>query len=410
MSWQTLTAARTEDVWDALGRHVSAAGPRELPIAEALESVLACDVCARFDIPPFDRALMDGYAVRTADFAAQPATLRDLGLVQADSDTSCAVTSGTCRRINTGAPLPLGADAVVMVERSHELADGRITLDDAPAPGQYIGHQGQLARTGDVIVRGGTRVSPGTAAGLAAAGITHATVFPRPLVALLSTGSELVPPGQTLQPGQIPESNSVALRGLIDAAGGQAAPLGHCPDEPAALRAACERGLKHDLFCVTGGVSKGTHDLVPGTLEQLGVEWLVAGIHLQPGKPTRIGRGPDGGWVVGLPGNPVSCVVIFHLFVQCILDGLRGLPVRRPPHLVGRLETDLPANGDRPRYQPAEWSTTPDGGVRLSPMLWRGSGDPFALISVNALAWRPQHAGPSPRGDTIQFVPLERPR
>jgi molybdopterin molybdotransferase len=261
-----------------------------------------------------------------------------------------------------------------------------------------------------LLVRAGTRIGPGAVAALVAGGIDRVTIFKRPAVALLSTGDEVVRAGRELKPGQIYDSNSVVLRELIGAAGGEAIGLGRCPDEPDRLKQAVAQGLEHDVLCIVGGMSKGTHDLVPAVLEELGVRWVVSGLNLKPGKPTRIGRAESGCWVVGLPGNPVSCAVCFLLFAHVILEGLQGLPVRRPPHLRGRTDADLPPNGARPMYQPAEWLVGADGGVQVSPLLWRGSGDPFGLALANALIHRPANAPAAPRGQTVDFVPFDRPR
>jgi len=142
----------------------------------------------------------------------------------------------------------------------------------------------------------------------------------------------------------------------------------------------------------------------------LGVRWLVNGARLRPGKPLRIGHSETGCWVLGLPGNPVSCAVCFLLFGRVVLEGLQGLPVGKPPHVAGSLEADLPAGGERPIYQPAEWSAGSDGEVYLSPLVWRGSGDPFGMAIANALLYRAAGAPAAPRGETVRFIPLDLPR
>ena len=410
MDFDTIEAATPDQIWEALRAHVQPGQRRELPVEESIGSVLARDARCAHDFPPFDRAIMDGYAVRVSDFAGGQARLRNVGLVRAGSEDLHPLQAGTCVQINTGAPIPTGADAVVMVEHSREADGGFVEFADEPEPGQHIDRQASLVKADELLVRAGTRITAGGLAGLVAGGARRVAVFARPRVAQLSTGDELIEHGEDLREGQIYDSNSIALEELIRLAGGEGVMFGRCPDEPAALRASLELGLANDLLCITGGMSRGTHDLVPGLLEELGVRWLVKGAHLKPGKPLRIGRAATGCWVAGLPGNPVSCAVCFLLFVARLLEGLQGLAVCKPPHLAGYLEADLPANGERPMYQPAEWSAGGDGEVRVSPLVWRGSGDPFGLAIANALLYRAASAPAAPRGETVYFIPLDLPR
>ncbi|MFQ5805510.1 MAG: molybdopterin molybdotransferase MoeA [Phycisphaerae bacterium] len=410
MEFETLEAATPDQVWEILCGHVQAGRQRELPVEETIGCVLACDARSVHDFPPFDRAVMDGHAVRVADFEKGKTRLRNVGLVRAGAEGLGPLEAGTCIQINTGAAVPPGADAVVMVEKSRETGNGFVEFEDEPDLEQFIDRQASLIKVNDLLVRAGTRISAGTLAALVAGGVKRVTVFARPRVAQLSTGDELVEQGKELKESQIHDSNSIALEELIRQAGGETVMVGRCPDDPSALRASLELGLANDLLCITGGMSKGTHDLVPGLLEELGVRWLVVGAHLKPGKPMRIGRSESGCWVVGLPGNPVSCTVCFLLFARGLLEGLQGLPMGKPPHVAGSLEADLPANSERPMYQPAEWSAAPSGEVRVSPLVWRGSGDPFGMASANALIYRAGNAPAAPRGETVHFIPLDLPR
>ena len=410
MDFQTIEAPEPRDIWDALRRCVQPGRVQEIPVEDSLDAVLASDARSAHDFPLFDRAVMDGYAVRSADLDGERTRLRDVGLVRAGADAVAPLGPLTCARINTGAPVPAGADAVVMVERTREIEDGLVELADKPQAGQFIDPRGSLIGSGDVVLRAGARIGHGALAALVAAGVKRVSVFAPPRVAQLSTGDELVAGGAELEPGQIYDSNSVVLTGLIRDAGGVTAAPEWCPDEPAALRAAIELGLSSDVLCVMGGMSRGTHDLVPQLLEELGVRWLVNGARLKPGKPMRIGLAPTGCWVMGLPGNPVSCAVCFVLFGRTIIDRLRGLTGAPPPHLSGRLEADMPAVGDRHMYQPAEWSAGDGGEVLVTPLVWRGSGDPFGLATANALIYRKDRALKSRRGEAVRFVPLSVPR
>lgn len=409
-----LTNASARQVWDLLTDFVRAAPSSVRPLEQVLGATLAEDVRAESDFPPFDRAVMDGYAVRSVDFEGGPRAVNVAGLARAGGEAMNALDRETCAQINTGAPVPPGADAVVIVENSRPVAGEpaaplRVYLDDRPRAGQHIERRGNIVKKGDLLIRGGARIGPGELATVAAGGRRELRVFDAPAVALLSTGDELVAPGEAPGPGRIIDSNSIALAGCVRDAGGKATLLGRCPDEPHRLEQRLRDALRHPVACVAGGMSKGTHDLVPAALEALGVTWLVESLRLKPGKPTRIGRGPQGQWVVGLPGNPVSCVVCFLLFVRPILEGLSGRPPAPPPHFSGMLNADLPANGSRPMYQPAEWRAGPRGEVMVTPNPWRGSGDPFGLCGANALLYRAENAMPAARGDQVLFIPFGLP-
>jgi molybdopterin molybdotransferase len=408
MNSSPLAMARAEAVWELLAREISPLPPTSATIQAAIGAVLAHDAKAGDDFPPFDRAVMDGYAVRSADFSATPTRLRDIGLVRAGAGAGTPLGRGECARINTGAPIPPGADAVVMIERSRPAGDDWVEIDDRPAAGENLERRGGVRRRGDVIVPAPTRIDPGVAAALAAAGFQVAEIFGRPRVTILTTGDELVSPGSTPGAGQIFDSNAVSLSRLTEFGGGEVQSRHRAPDDRGRLRAELQRGLNADVLLVSGGMSKGTHDLVPATLEELGAGWLVTSLDLKPGKPTRIGRGPNGTWIVGLPGNPVSCAVCFLLFARCVLDGLQGLPVRAPARLTGWLESPMPANGARPMFHPGRWRAS-QGEAIVRSLPWRGSGDPFGLAEANALVYRPEHVGPAAAGDPIAFVPLSLP-
>ena len=406
MNFETLTAATVDQVWAALDAQVEPGPVQELAIEQALGCALARDVYPAQGFPPFDRATMDGYALRSADVPRVDTRLRLAGLVRTGGRPP-PLEPGTCVRINTGAPVPAGADAVIMVEKCSEAGPDLIQMNDTIAPGKNIDPQGSLLKKEDLLARAGTRVHAGSVLALAAGGISRVTVHRPPRVALLSTGEEVIEIGQELDAGQIYDSNGITLAELIRQAGGTCGSRGRCPDEAPVLRPALEHGLTHDLCCAIGGMSKGTHDLVPALLEEMGVRWLIRGLHLKPGRPMRIGRAPSGCWVVGFPGNPLSCMVCFFLFVRGLLGRMQGLPRSRPDHASGILEADVTPGGDRPTYRPARWSAGPEGGIRVAPLTWRGSGDPFSLASANALVYRPERAPAAWRGETVTFAPLE---
>ncbi len=409
MSETPLNMATAEQVWEMLARTVTPLKPVWLSCKDAIDHILAQDVASALDYPPFDRAVMDGFAVRAADFDYGSARLRCRGLVAAGNPNSLSVEPGTCVQINTGGPLPSGADAIVIVENAERESTDWVRLTDRPTAGQHIEKRGGIVKKGGAIARARTRVSAGTLAALISGGVPAVECQPSPRVSLLCTGDELVDAGRELSEAQIHDSNSAVLEHLIQDAGGRLQDTSRAADERAQLADSLRGLLDCDVLVVTGGMSKGSHDLVPGVLEELGISWLVSSLDLKPGKPTRIGRMPGGAWVLGLPGNPVSCTVCFLLFGRPLLLALQGQPVSAPARLKGTLDQALPANGARPMYHPAKWHVDQDGNVRVSPIHWRGSGDPFGMAEANALLSRERNAPAAAAGAHGWFVPLSVP-
>lgn len=402
-------SATLGEAWALLEAHARAGRIRELPVTDASGHVLARDARAQHAFPPFDRAVLDGFAVCAHDFDPDHAAIPIAGVVRSTAGARFALAPRTCMRINAGARLPAGADAVIPIDRARE-ADAAIQTDRAVSPGQYVAHHAALAQPGELLARAGTRVNGDLVAALVAGGLETVAVFARPRVAQLSTGDELVEIGTELQEGQIHDSNTVALEEHIRSAGGETVMIGRCPEDQAALRASLELGLANDLLCITGGLSHEADNHVRDMLVTLGVTWLIQRLQLRPGSQTRIGYTASGCWVVGLPASAVGCITCFHLFVRPLLAGLQGLPLREPNHLRGQLDAPLPANTDRLMYHPADWSIGPTGDVRIAPLEWRGSGDPFVIPIANALIRRAAHAHAAPVGEAVDFLPLELPQ
>ncbi len=372
-------------------------GTQDVPLAAALGRVLASDLHAGGDVPPFTNSAMDGFAVRSGPAGR---VLRVVDESRAGAPATAAVGDGEAVRISTGAVLPEGADAVIMVERTHEDA-GSVTLEAAVAPGQNVRGAGEDMRAGSIVLRAGTRLGP-AAIGVAAG--AHAGSVPcrrRPRVAVLATGDELVAPGAPLQPGQIHNSNALTLAALATEAGAEVVHVGHVTDTADATRAAILTALGDaDVLVLSGGVSVGPHDHVKGALEACGVRedfWRVA---LRPGKPTWFGtRGAQ--LVFGLPGNPVSSMVTFLLFARPALLALQGADpsarrVRLPlaeavPRTPGRDElVRVTIVGDALRL------TGPQGSHVLTSML-----------GADGLARIPAGDGELPAGDVVEVELLQ---
>jgi molybdopterin molybdotransferase len=318
--------------------------PRELRLDEAGGAVLAEDVTAAWALPPFDNSGMDGYAVLAADVAGatpeQPVTLPVRGEIPAGDTRRNDLAQGTCLRIMTGAPIPSGADAVVPVEWTNDGSD-YAAISQAPEPGNAIRRAGGDAAVGDVLMTAGTRVGPLQLGLLAAAGRGTVTARPVPRITVMSTGNELVEPGQPVQPGQIWESNSRMLAAAAQQAGYPARRHAIVPDDKAAVLTAIGEALDNtDLLVTTGGVSMGgEHDIVKAALADLGTV-AFRKVAMQPGMPQGFGVvGPAATPIFTLPGNPVSAYVSFQLFVRPAASALQDFgPERlavRPAELAG---------------------------------------------------------------------------
>jgi molybdopterin molybdotransferase len=328
-----------------------------VPVHAAVRRVLAGAAEAPVDLPPFDSSAMDGYAVRAAD---TPGSLRIVEPSAAGRPSESGVLAGEAAPIATGAVVPEGADAVVPVERT-QLDDGRVVVA-AVVQGDNVRKRGGDVTAGDLVAAAGTRVSPWTAGALAAVGLASVACTRRPRVALLATGTELRAPGTALGPGEIYESNSVLLEAQLVDAGAEVETLEPVADDPVATRRALEEGLLRDVLVTTGGVSVGRHDLVRGTLADAGVEEVFWRVAVRPGKPVAFGvRGRT--LAFGLPGNPVSSLVGFELFVRPAVLALQGVRDPLPDWQPGRL--DAAVRRDRDRDQIIRARRRVDGDVVL---------------------------------------------
>lgn len=377
--------------------------PVSVSLDEALGLVLAEDVVAREDIPPFRASAMDGYAVIAADDA--PAR-RVLGEQSAGRALPIVVTRGTALRIMTGAPLPSGADAVIPVEKTEE-RDGLLRLLAPVAVGDSVRPAGQDVTHGDTILQRGTPVGPAEIGLLAAVGHTHLLAHPRPRVAVLATGDELVDADRTPGPGQLRDSNSHAVAAAVRAAGCEALSLGHIADDEAALRAAILRGAASaDVVLSSGGVSMGTRDLIKPLLAELG-EVLIGRVAIKPGKPFTLAL-LQGVPFFGLPGFPVSSLVTFELFVRPALRLLAGQRALWRPQVAVRLSHPIRHAADRVEFQRAIVTQAADGwwatvtGDQVSGRL-------KSLVGANALLQLPAGVATFAQGESVQALLINEP-
>jgi molybdopterin molybdotransferase len=358
-------------------------------LVDSMGLVLAADADSDLDSPPFDKALMDGYAVRTADANRPETQLRVIDEVLAGQVSQLAVGPGDAIRIMTGAPLPAGADAVVPVERTRLEEDGHNQTVVIVNPlgitvGRNILKRGESSRQGTRVVPAGRRLRAQEIGALAELGQAEVAVYPAPRVAVLATGDELVPVEQVPGPGQIRNSNESMLAAQMRQMGAVPVPLGVARDNAADLRLRIDKGLSHDVLLLAGGVSAGKLDLVPSVLAEAGVRQVFHKVLVKPGQPIWFGvRGPC--YVFGLPGNPVSSMVCCELFVRAAIRKLQGIEPAVPKPLRGRLTREHFNAGNRPMYHPARWEWTEQGGsVEL--VKWVGSADLAATVEANALA------------------------
>lgn len=350
-------------------------------LSRACGRVLAQPIVADRDYPPFDRSIRDGFALR-ADDAAPGATLRCIGEIKAGSGFDGVVGPGQCVQIMTGAAVPAGADAVVMIE--HVSIDGdRIMLSRSAARGQSIVPRGKEALARQELLAAGARLGYAEMALAGQVGSHHVTVFKRPRAAVLSTGDEVVDISATPGPLQVRNGNSLALETLIVLTGAEGQSLGNAPDEKNELRRYIERGLEADLLIISGGVSMGKYDLVEMVLGELGTQFVYDSVAIRPGRPAVFGlcRGKP---VFGLPGNPVSTMVTFELFVVPAIDILSGSEPRPLPIFRARLAHALHERSELTHFLPARVETV-RGEPEVSVLPWQGSGDVVTLAQSNAL-------------------------
>lgn len=386
---------------DHLFALASPLGVEEVPLARANGRVLARTVTARRSQPPFAASAMDGYAVRAAD-AVTGARLRVIGQAAAGHRFAGMVGPGQAARIFTGAPLPDGADLVVIQEDT--VAEGAqvIITTAQPGPGGNIRPAGGDFHSGATFAAP-RRLGPADIAILAAMNIASVPVTCRPDVAIIATGDELVQPGEDPGPDQIIASNSFGLAALLADLGASPRLLPIASDDLGALDTVLDLALGADLVLTIGGASVGDHDLVARVVAARGMDLAFHKVAMRPGKPLMAGR-LGASVMLGLPGNPVSAMVCGHVFMAPLIRVMLGMPAAPAPRRTARLTVDLPANGPREHYLRAVVST--DGDARITPFDRQDSSLLSVLSQSNALLVSPAHAPMTKAGDAVAYLPL----
>jgi molybdopterin molybdotransferase len=374
----------------------------EVALADARGRVLAADVRMDHDVPPFRRSTMDGYALGAGSFVVGQG-LPVGGSSAAGDAPGARLAAGTAWRVMTGAPLPEGAARVVPFEWTDE-GTTTVVLQRAPGQDTFLVERGEHAAAGDVVVPAGTRLAGAALGALATAGAVRVPVVCAPVVAVLGTGDELVPPDEQPGPGRIRNSNGPMLTALACDAGADGRDHGIAGDAPAALQAALGVALDGaDVVLTSGGVSRGDHDLVPGLLEGLGVRCLFHRWAVQPGGPLWCGVRGDA-LVVGLPGNPAASRVGFELLVRPVLAQRLGRPWCARATVTARYAGPCGRAGPRRRYRPATITTDATGRLEAHALPWRGSGDPFSMALAPAWIVLPEDRDPPVDRDGVALV------
>ena len=387
-----------------IAREIAPGETEEVPLEDAVGRVLAQAVQSDVDWPPFDTTAMDGYAVRVADAVPGAWFPERDGLVAAGADLPRAIAAGEAVRVMTGAPLPAGTEAIVPVERSAR-SGGKVRFEIAPRPGAHIRRRGESVAAGALLASPGQRLRPADVALAALAGADPIRVFRAPRITVAVTGDEVVRGGQKPRAGRLRDSNGPMLLAECRALGRtprRAPPVADTPDAVARLFASA--GETEDFLITTGGVSAGDLDLLPGAAIAAGFTILFHGVAMRPGKPVALARRGRVFWL-GLPGNPVSASVGFHVLGREALDRFEGDALPGPPRMRARLTLPIPPAGDRERFHDAVWSAG-NGQAEAEPLVSSGSHDLAAHARGNSLIDVPAGSPDLPAGAEVSCLLL----
>lgn len=380
-------------------------GTEHVPLQQALGRVLAEDIVANRDQPPYDVSAMDGFALRSADLTTAPATLEIIEDIKAGDMPKHTIQPGQCARIMTGAPVPPGADAVIRVEDTEALSERQVQINVTVKARNDIRDRGENMACGEVVLSRDTSITPGVIGMLAMVKQAEVPVYRQPRVAILSTGDELEGLDEPLDPLKIPDANSYALMAQVQALGMAPVLLGIARDDPDDLRAALQRGLQFDVLLVSGGTSVGVHDYVRPTLEALGVQMQFWRVAMKPGHPMAFGIAPLT-WVFGIPGNPVSSMVCFEEFIGPALRKLMGHTRLFRQTVTATLTREVKHRHRRTEFvrvmlarQGDVWVATPTGN--------QGSGILRSMAMAEGLMVVPAESGDVAVGATVQVQLLD---
>ena len=389
-------------------KHIRPLPTESVALIEARSRFLAENIVADSDLPPFDRSQMDGYAIRAADVSQIPASLLIVGESAAGRGWHQEMKAGTAVRIMTGAPVPEGADSVQQVELARELNGGTtVEILQPVVEGRSIVTRGSEIKKGQTVLRAGDKINAGAMAVLASFGYAHVKVGRRPRVSVLATGSELVDVARKPGEDQIRDSNNYSIGAYAEGAGATIEQLPLAGDDTALLKAQlAEASERSDMVVSSGGVSVGVYDFTKAALRELGAEIFFERVALRPGKPIVFARLPNGTFVFGLPGNPVSVSVTFNLFARTAILAMQGA---KEPELLKEtavLAQAVKGTQDRESYLPAKLSTSGDGKLLALPLKWGGSSDFVAFADATALVIVPKGLQTLETGATVQVVHL----
>ncbi len=382
----------------------------QVPLEQSLGRVLAQDILANRDLPPYDVSAMDGFAVRSCDLAASPATLEIIEDIKAGDMPSRTVAAFQCARIMTGAPMPTGADAVIRVEDTQQISANTVQITVTVKSGHDVRPKGENMRDGDVVLTAGTEITPGVIGVLATVKAATMQVYRRPRVAILSTGNELEAMTDPVDPNKIPDSNTYALMAQVQVLGITPVILGIARDDPAELEQYLRLGLNYDMLLVSGGTSVGVHDYVRPTIEKLGVSMKFWRVAMKPGHPLAFGvmhrtAKSSESIVFGLPGNPVSSMVCFEEFVAPALRRMMGNPRLYRRTVTARLAHPVKMRPGRTEFIRVQLSCD-DAGYLASSTGTQSSGVLLSMARADGLLVMPSECTGMKAGEqvTVQLL------
>ncbi len=403
------------EAFELIGANLRPLASETVSLIDSPGRVLAHDVMSDVDSPPHDKSMMDGFALRSEDVAAGIREFEVVETIAAGAWPKTTITAGTAARIMTGAPLPPGADAVVMVEQTtlaEATGKSRVTIAvDTLSSGHFTMSQANNFRAGQVLFQAGHTVAATHVGLLAEAGASRVAVVRQPTLSVLPTGDEIVDCSTKPGKAQIRNSNGPMLVAMARNLGLEVSDLGIGRDKESELSRLVGEGLKSDVLVLTGGVSMGEFDLVPGILAKAGVRQVFHKVAVKPGRPIWFGvLERDGGGatcVFGLPGNPVSSLVGFHLFVRTAIRILTGCQQVMPSSVMAVLNSSHVARGERPTYWPCRWIADDSVQRKIEPLVWHGSSDLVALGEADALTYFPPGTKEHAAGELVRVFSLE---